>query len=299
MASPLATLPPELLLLVFSLASSHRPTAVALSLVSHWVHNHVERNLYHTVSLSSSRSLVAFNASLNSKPHVFAHNLVKRLSITALGPISSIDEVLKKCTGVTSLVCGFSVPSYVHSSCARSLKQPSAPLETMPFRLPIAPREQLLIALACRDGIDMSIISPLVTHLRIQLTPATTFESVARLRELPYLTHLAVTYRQGLHGHANSIKEMVKPIVEEGRLKILVIHITGAGSEAHRKELEEWRTDSDSTLEVIDSTPTSTHGCLGYRPRTLIMAKRDTAPLLSQWEQGDDMWDVGPSYCSL
>ncbi|KIK47128.1 hypothetical protein CY34DRAFT_21601 [Suillus luteus UH-Slu-Lm8-n1] len=293
MASPLATFPPELLLLVFSLASSHRPTAVSLSLVSHWVHNHVERNLYHTVSLSSSRSLVAFNASLNSKPQVFAHNLVKRLSITALGPISSIDEVLKKCTGVTSLVCGFSVSSYIHSSCARSLKQPSlsAPPETTTtmFRLPIAPREQLLIALACRDGIDMSIISPLVTHLRIQLTPATTFESVARLRELSYLTHLAVTYRHGLHGHANAIKEMIRPIVEEGRLEILVIHVTGAGSEAHRKEIEEWRTDS--TLDVIDSTPTSTHRCLGYRPRTLIIAKRDTATVLSQWEQGDNMWN--------
>ncbi|KAG1767012.1 hypothetical protein EDD22DRAFT_773528 [Suillus occidentalis] len=283
MASPLATLPPELLLLVFSLASTHRPTAVSLSLVSHWVHNHVERNLYHTVSLSSSRSLVAFNASLNSKPHVFAHNLVKRLSITALGPISSIDEVLKKCTGVTSLVCGFSVPSYIHS-------------KTTTFRLPITPREQLLIALACRDGIDMSIISPLVTHLRIQLTPATTFESVARLRELSYLTHLAVTYRHGLHGHANSVKEMIRPIVEEGRLEILVIHVTGAGGEAHRKEIEEWRTES--TLEVMDSTPTR-H--LGYRPRTLIIAKRDTATatVLSQWEQGDDMWNVGPSYRSL
>ncbi|KAG1777684.1 hypothetical protein EV702DRAFT_969310 [Suillus placidus] len=295
MASPFATLPPELLLLVFSLASSHRPTAVALSLVSHWVRNHVESNLYHTVSLSSSRSLVAFIASLNSKPHVLAHNLVKRLSITALGPISNIDEVLKKCTGVTSLVCGFSVPSYVHCR-ARSLKQPVAPPETTTFRLPIAPREQLLIALACRDGIDMSIISPLVTHLRIQLTPATTFESVARLRELCYLTHLAISYRHGLHGNANSIKEMIKPILEEGRLKVLIIYVTGARSEAHRKETEEWRTDS--TLEVIDSTPTSTQRCLGYRPRTLIIAKRATVDVLPQWEQGDDIWDDSPRYSS-
>ncbi|KAG2342949.1 hypothetical protein BDR05DRAFT_333180 [Suillus weaverae] len=274
MASPFAALPPELLLLVFSLASSHRPTAVALSLVSHWVCNHVESNLYHTVSLSSSHSLVAFIASLNSKPHVLAHNLVKRLSITALGPISNIDEVLKRCTGVTSLVCGFSVPSYVH--CARRLKQPIAPPATTTFRLPIAPREQLLIALACRDGIDMSIISPLVTHLRIQLTPATTFENVARLRELRYLTHLAITYRHGLHGNANSIKAMIKPVLEEGRLKVLVIYVTGARSEAHREEIEEWRTDS--TLEVIDSTP--------------------TIAVLPQWEQGDDIWDDGPRYCS-
>jgi hypothetical protein len=289
-----ATLLPELQLLIFSLASSHRPTAVALSLVSHWVRNHVERNLYHTVSLSSGRSLVAFIATLNSKPHVFAHNLVKRLSITALGPITSIHEVLKKCTGITSLICGFSVPSYVHATCAQSSKQPIALPETTTFRLPIAPREQLLIALACRDGIDMSIISPLVTHLRIQLTSATTFESVARLRELSYLTHLAITYRHGLHGHANSIKEMIKPVVEQGRLKILIIHVTGAGSEAHRKEIEEWRTDS--TLEVIDSTPTSTHRCLGYCPHTLIIVKRATAAVLPQWERGDDIWDDSTGY---
>lgn len=293
MSSPFATLPPELLLLVFSLASSHRPTAVALSLVSHWVRNHVERNLYHTVSLSSSRSLVAFIASLDSKSHVFAHNLVKRLSITALGPISNIDEVLKRCTGVTSLVCGFSVPSYIH--CARSLKQSVAPPEIATFRLPIAPHEQHLIALACRDGLNMSIISPLVTHLRIQLTPATTFESVARLRELSYLTHLAITYRHGLYGSVNSIKEMLRPVLEEGRLKILVIHVTGAGSEAHRKEIEEWRTDS--APEFI-GTSTSTQRCLGYRPPILIIAKRATAAVLPQWEQGDDIWDVGPRHCS-
>lgn len=292
MASPFTILPPELLLCVFSLASSHRPTAVALSLVSHWVHNHVERNLYHTVSLSSSRSLLAFIASLNSKPHIFAHNLVKRLSITALGPISSIDEVLKKCTGVRSLVCGFSVPSYIH--CAQKLRQPIAPPDTTTFRLPITPCEQFLIALACRDGIDMSIISPLVTHLRIQLTPATTSESVARLRGLSYLTHLAITYRHGLHGNINSIKEMIKPVLEEGRLKVLVIHVTGAGSEAHCKEIEEWRSDS-SNLEVIDSTPISPR-CVEY-PHTQIIAKRATAAVLPQWEQGDDIWDDSPRYC--
>lgn len=292
MASSFTTLPPELLLYIFSLASSHRSTAVALSLVSHWVHNYVERNLYHTVSLSSSRSLVAFIASLNSKPHIFAHNSVKRLSITALGPISSIDEVLKKCTGVRSLVCGFSVPSYIH--CAQNLRQPITPPDTTAFRLPITPREQFLTALACRDGIDMSIISPLVTHLRIQLTPATTFESVARLRGLSYLTHLAITYRHGLHGNVDSIKEMIKPVLEEGRLKILVIHVTGAGSEAHRKEIEEWRSNS-SNLEVIDSTPISPR-CVKY-PHTQIIAKRATAAVLPRWEQGDDIWDDSPRYC--
>ncbi|KAG1751598.1 uncharacterized protein EDB91DRAFT_614817 [Suillus paluster] len=284
MGSPFVTLPPELLLLVFSLASSHRPTAVALSLVSHWVHDHVERNLYHTVSLSSSRSLVAFIATLNSKPDAFAQNLVQRLSVTALGPISSIDEVLKKCTGVRSLVCGFSVPLYVH--CARGLKQPVAPLETTTFRLPIAPHEQHLITLACRDGLDMSIVSPLVTHLSMQLTPATTFESVARLRELPYLTHLAIMYRHGLYGSASSVKEMLEPVLEEGRLGILVIHVTGAGGEAHRKEIEEWRTDS-----ILGTTMQK---CLGHRPPTRIIAKRATTAVLSQWEQGDDIWDVSP-----
>ncbi|KAG0706027.1 hypothetical protein DFH29DRAFT_903197 [Suillus ampliporus] len=287
MGPPFTDLPSELLLLIFSLASSHRPTAVALSLVSHWARNHVERNLYHTVFLSSSRSLAAFIATLNSKPDAFAQNLVKRLSVTALGPISSIDEVLKRCTGVTSLVCGFSVPSYVH--CARSLKQPVAPLETTTFRLPIAPREQHLIALACRDGLDMSIISPLVTHLRIQLTPATTFESVARLRELPYLTHLAIMYRHGLYGSASSIKEMLGPVLEEGRLRILVIHVTGTGSEAHFKEIKEWH--PDSTLGIIGTTMQK---CLRHRSPTRIIVKRVSTAVLPRWEQGGDIWDDIP-----
>ncbi|OAX39999.1 hypothetical protein K503DRAFT_35729 [Rhizopogon vinicolor AM-OR11-026] len=285
MSSPFATLPPELLLLVFSLASRHHPTAVALSLVSHWVHTHVEPNLYHTVSLTSSRSLIAFVVALKSKPHAFAQNLVKRLSVTALGPISHIEDVLRMCTGVTSLVCGFSVPSYIH--CARDKKGLVAPLEIATFRLPIAPHEQHLIALACRDGLDMSFISPLVTHLRIQLTPATTFDSVARLRELPYLTHLAIMYRHGLYPSAKSVKEMLEPVLEEGKLRVLVIHVTGVGSKAHRKEVEEWR-----ALEAISCT--TTHKRLGHDPPTRIIANRATTAILPQWEQGTDIWDANP-----
>ncbi|KAJ8591194.1 hypothetical protein M405DRAFT_814803 [Rhizopogon salebrosus TDB-379] len=282
MTSPFAALPPELLLLVFSLASHHHPTAVTLSLVSYWVHNHVEPNLYHTVCLSNSRSLVAFVATLKFKPQAFAHNLIKRLTITALGPISHIEDVLKMCSGVTRLVCGFSIPSYIH--CARSTKDAVTPLETATCRLPITPHEQHLIALACRDGLDMSFISPLVTHLRIQLTPAITFDNVARLRELPYLTHLAIIYRHGLYGSAKSIKEMLGPVLEEGRLRVLVIHVTGVGvgSEAHRKEVEEWHVDS--AVKIICTTP---HKRYGY-------GQRATTAVLPQWEQGNDIWDVSP-----
>jgi hypothetical protein len=284
MSSPFAALPPELLLFVFSLASHHRPTAVALSLVSHWVHHHVEPNLYHTVSLASSRSLIAFLLALKSKPRTFAQNIVKRLSVTALGPISHIEDVLEMCTGVTSLVCGFSIPSYIH--CAQ---RKTALVATATCRLPIAPHEQHLIALACRDGLDTSFISPLVTHLRIQLTPATTFDSVARLRELPCLTHLAIMYRHGLFRSAKAVKEMLGPVLEEGKLRVLVIHITGVGSEAHQKEIEEWRVHAALNMKTIRTT---THKHLGHSPPTRIIAQRATTAVLPQWEQGNDIWEA-------
>lgn len=287
MSSPFAALPPELLLFVFSLASHHRPTAVALSLVSHWVHNHVEPNLYHTVSLASSRSLIAFLLALKSKPRTFAQNVVKRLSVTALGPINRIEDVLEMCTGVTSLVCGFSIPSYIH--CAQS-KTALVATATATCRLPIAPHEQHLIALACRDGLDISFISPLVTHLRIQLTPATTSDSVGRLRELPNLTHLAIMYRHGLFRSAKSVKEMLGPVLEEGKLRVLVIHVTGGvGSEAHQKEVEEWRVHAALNMKTICTT---THKHLGHNPPTRIIAKRATNAVLPQWEQGNDIWDA-------
>ncbi|KAF8556356.1 hypothetical protein OG21DRAFT_1506623 [Imleria badia] len=103
MSSPFTALPIELVLYVISVAALHQPTALALSLVSSWVRSHVEPALYHTVRLRSARSLTTCITTLNSKPHGFAHRRVKRLCITALGPISSIQTVLSECTGVASL----------------------------------------------------------------------------------------------------------------------------------------------------------------------------------------------------
>ncbi|KAF8134640.1 hypothetical protein EV363DRAFT_1563074, partial [Boletus edulis] len=165
MSSPFAALPTELILSIVSLAAVHQPTALALSLVSSWVCTHVEGAPYHTVRLRSVRSLASFISTLNSKP--------PRIH----APISSIQTVLSKCTGVTSLVSSFSVPSYIH--CARD--QPRR-LYKSGKKLH---REQHLLALACRDGLDMAMLSRAVSRLRIQLTSAVTSESMTRLADPP------------------------------------------------------------------------------------------------------------------
>lgn len=281
MSSPFAALPIELILSVISVAALHQPTAVALSLVSSWVRNHVEPTLYHTVRLRSARSLASFISTLNDKPHGFSHRNVKKLCITALGPISSIQTVLSACTGVASLASGFSVPSYIH--CVRGQLPTSEELEGTMFRyLPIAPREQHLLSLACRDGLDMAFISPAVSHLRIQLTPAVTSESIAQLTELHHLTHLALVYNQGLFDCLDTIKDILQPIIQGGRLRVLVLQVVGGAGDTHLEEIRRWNHVQGETRpsnNIVDS-----------KSSTSVVSLKAPRSFLSEWEESDAFW---------
>ena len=64
----------------------------------------------------------------------------------------------------------------------------------------------------------MAIISLVVFHLRIQLTPAVTSESIARLGELRLLTHLGLVYNLGRSGSLDAIKDMFNPLYGAGGL---------------------------------------------------------------------------------
>jgi hypothetical protein len=282
MSSPFAALPPELTLLVISFATGHYPTVRALSLVSSWVHKHVEPALYHTVRLRSSRALASFISALHSKPHTFAAQTVKKLCITALGPISSIKTVLSRCTGVSSLACGFSVPSYVH--CARGvLPSPEEdPKHNTPRYLPITPKEQHLLALACRDGLDMTIISPSVSHLRIQLTPCMTSESVARLSELRQLTHLAVLYKHGQFG-LGAIKDMLRPVIQGEKLRVLVLQVAGT-RDRYSEEIRKWNESEEMRKKAQRTVEGQT------KPGLLITVEGAPRSILSQWEDSKDFW---------
>lgn len=282
MSSPFTALPIELILSVISVAANHQPTALALSLVSSWVHRHVEPALYSTVRLRSARSLASFISTLDGKPDGFAHGVIKKLCITALGPIPSIQTILSKCTGVTSLASGFSVPSYVH--CVRS--KPSSTWEeqgAMYRCLPISPKEQYLFSLACRDGLDVSIISPSVSRLRIQLTPAVSSESVARLAELCQLTHLALVYNPGLLGGLDTIKNMLQPIIEGRRLRVLVLQVAGGAGDVHLEEIRRWnqiQRETTSSKNVVD----------GEHPGLIVSASKAPHSFLSEWEESDAFW---------
>jgi hypothetical protein len=280
MSSPFSALPIELILSVISVAADHQPTALALSLVSSWVHTHVEPALYHTVRLRSARSLTSFICTLDGKLHGFAHRTVKKLCITALGPISRIQTVLSRCTGVTSLASGFPVPSYIY--CVRGQLSLEEQKGTMVRCLPIAPKEQHLLSFACRDGLDMAIISPAVSRLRIQLTPAVTSESIARLAELRLLTHLALVYSRGRSGGLDAIKDMLQPIIQGGRLRVLVLQVAGGAEDAHLEEIRRWNQirGERSSENVVD----------GKRLDLIISASKAPRSFLSEWEGSDAFW---------
>ncbi|KAH7888653.1 hypothetical protein F5I97DRAFT_731297 [Phlebopus sp. FC_14] len=274
MSSSFAALPSELILFIISLAAEHQPTALALSLVSSWVHRQTEPALYHTVRLSSSRALTSFISTLDNKPPAFAGRTVKKLCITALGPISGIETVLARCTGVTSLACGFSVPSYIH--CVRHDDLPlrqEHEAEHKPQKLVVGPKEQHLIALACRDGLDMSVVSSSVTHLRIQLTSAMTSESIAQLAELRELTHLAIVYKQGSLGGLEHVKEMLRPVIQGGTLRLLIHQLVGGG-EIDFEEIRRWN------LDELDE----------HARNLTIVAERAPRSIMSQWEDSDSLW---------
>ena len=272
MSFPFAVLPIELILSVIAFAAEHQPTALALSLVSSWAHRHVEPILYHTVCLRSARALAAFISTLDRKHDGFAERTVKKLCIMALGPISNIQTVLSRCTGVTSLASGFSAPSYIH--CVRG--QSSTWKEEgggMLKGLPIAPKEQHLLFLSCRDGLEMGIISPAVSHLRMQLTPAVTSESIARLTELRQLTHLALVYNQVPPGGLNTIKDMLRPVIEGEKLRVLILQV--ASGDTHLEEIRRWKRSSVADSENLD---------------VIVSTSKAPRSFLSEWEESDEFW---------
>ena len=196
-----SNLPVELVRDIFEHAAvSDRATARNLALVSSAVRHWTDPILYHTVVLSSARTLRAFVAAIANKPAAFVAASVHNLGIFAPGPTQSIDRVLAACGGVRSLACGFSVPAYHRAHGSRALQALAVP------------REQHFLGSACRDGWDAALVGPTVTHLRLHLAafdasrPDCPFAFAtasggegevgwARLAALPALTHLAVVYR--------------------------------------------------------------------------------------------------------
>ena len=149
--------------------------------------------------------------------------------------------------------------------------------------LPISPKEQYLFSLACRDGLDTSIISPFVSRLRIQLTPAVSSESMAQLAELRQLTHLALVYNQGLLGDLDTIKTMLQPIIEGKRLRVLVLQVAGGAGDVHLEEIRRWnqiQRETTSSKNVLD----------GELPDLIVSASKTPRYFLSEWEESDAFW---------
>ncbi|KAH9892495.1 hypothetical protein C8Q73DRAFT_666361 [Cubamyces lactineus] len=275
-------------------AHSDRATARNLTLVSSAVKRWTDPILYDTVVLSTARSLRAFVAAIANKPSEFMRTRVRNLGIFTLGPVQSIDRVLKACAGVQSLACGFSLLSYMQtqgSDALQSLKQP---------------REQHLLGVACRDGWDASLVGPTVTHLRIHLTsfdssrPESPFSFSTtpgpdsgwdRLKALPSLTHLAVVYRPSGSTPPTAIIPHLSRLVPSGpssdsdahlpSLQLILIQVVGATKDA---------SFASDTVSALNAAAESAGG-----PALRVVAELAPFSAAHQWEEsvrgGRGVWD--------
>ncbi|KAI0699547.1 hypothetical protein BC835DRAFT_537386 [Cytidiella melzeri] len=240
-----ACLPSELVLVILQYAAClSTTTALSLSLVSTWVRSLAEPFLYHTVILSTARALSTFYTTLSTKPHDFATLRVRHLGIFAPGPVETIDKVLAVCKGVDSLACGFSLPAYKELQGLQ------------PLYRAFSMKEQHFLGLSCRDGWDVSLVSPGVTHLRVHITSPqrpwfatpgaganTTLEASSwDLSYLPDLTHLGIVWKPS---KGQNVADVLVPLTRllgggyqleldqdarPARLSVILIQILGTRS---------------------------------------------------------------------
>ncbi|KAH9935488.1 uncharacterized protein B0H18DRAFT_975902 [Fomitopsis serialis] len=293
--SVFSNLPAELLRDIFEHAAADLATARTLSLVSSAVRRWTEPLLYQTVVLSSSRSLRSFLTAVCNKPADFVRTHVRHLGIFALGPVQSIDRVLRACRGVDSLACGFNLPGYKQVQGCDALQALGGS------------REQHLLGLSCRDGWDTTVVAPSVTHLRIHVTsfnsggtssfafapgPGTPPESGwEQLANLSSLTHLAIVYRHSPCTPPNEVfptlqrllalHETVPEEANPPRLELILVQVIGGlvASPA-----------ANAAVEAINAAATEAGG-----PSLRIVAEGAPTSVVRQWEAavrgGPGIWE--------
>lgn len=144
------------------------------------------------------------------------------------------------CEQVQSLACGFAwqIPLCPPERGAEG----GGAAEDGPAQ---APTEHHLLGLACRNGLDVSLVPPSTTHLRVHITCPTDFELVppavqdpdepppARpfvdlASHLPNLTHLALVYRAGL-ASADKVSAALAHVLDaHSAVKVALMQVMGA-----------------------------------------------------------------------
>ncbi|KZT11022.1 uncharacterized protein LAESUDRAFT_721444 [Laetiporus sulphureus 93-53] len=296
-----SNLPVELVRDIFEhVAISDPTTARTLTLVSHAVRHWTDPFLYHTVVLSSSRSLRSFLTAISNKPTEFIHTRVQHLGIFALGPVQSIDRVLTACRGVRSLACGFHLPGYKQVQGCDALQAL------------LGSREQHLLGVSCRDGWDTALISPSVTHLRVHLSAVKTGNPDAPVRfavgtgvpsepgwehlaSLSSLTHLAIVsrYTSGMPSTAImpnlqdllSLRDTAPAGANPPRLELILIQVLGSTVETAKMK---------AAVDAINAAAVEIGG-LALR----IVAESAPSSVVRQWESavrgGPGIWEGAES----
>ncbi|EKM54395.1 uncharacterized protein PHACADRAFT_258211 [Phanerochaete carnosa HHB-10118-sp] len=287
--SVFAKLPNEVLHEVFGHAAAQdMHAAIALTLVASWVRHLVEPVLYNTVVLSSARSVHSFLDALSHKPENFGNENVKHLGIFAQGPTDAIDKVLDACRAVDSLACGF--PLLGHPN----------PYGTHTVQTLECPKEQHLLGMATRDGWDIGMVGPTVTHLRVYLgtpkrltVPQGELIDAASLDSLSYhpsLTHLALVYKptktRPITSLVPALKRLVSPsdgsaspdVPQRPKLALALVQVLGT------------QAAQASAVDALNQAVLAEGG-----DALRIVAERAPSSAACQWEDsvrgGKSVWD--------
>lgn len=264
-------LPIDILRDILELASlSDLKTALNLTLVSAFTRQWTIPLIYHTVILSSSRSVARFLSAVTSVPiqtlipAIPLHQRVKNLAILALGPIPSIQSLISHCTSLQSLACGFPLEIY-------SRQSPRSLLTAVQ-----RPPQQHFLGLSCRDDLPIARISSKTTHLHIQL-PSKVPESLRNLtHQLPELTHLAISMSTAAFAYTNRvILPTLSAILSTDQLKVILIQGTGPDGAIVVDEVRRWNNEVGRDVRLV--------------------AVRAPISLVKQWEEsvigsGDGLW---------
>ncbi|KIY46775.1 hypothetical protein FISHEDRAFT_22846, partial [Fistulina hepatica ATCC 64428] len=241
--------PAELLRDIFEFAAQdNRATALTLSEVSCFVREWTLPAIYHTVTLSAAQTVSRFLAAISSprgpSARVSPGELVQNLCITAIGPLDSIQRILRLCVNVQSLVYGFSITAY------HGLANAVTPLA----------REQHLLGFACRDPIVPSMLLSCTRRLHLQIATRSLECIPALIVSIP-LTHLAISLTSA--AAPNTAVEAIVPTLQavltgNNGLRVLLIQVPGFGNEKVAEEIEAWNSKNlgDDRL-VVQVSPMS------------------------------------------
>lgn len=193
-------------------------TALDLTSVSSQVRLWTLPIIYHTVILKTAKDITRFSRSVVGCGTIQSEPLplyVKNLGVFALGPLTTIRDIIVSCANAQNAAYGFSLAGYVHVLGNTS--------QTLPAASPI---EHHFLSQSAREGLDIPFINPKSTHLHVQLSTRDLPTLLALQGQLPCLTHLAISLPSTAVSAWHSLLPRITQILESlPDLEVLFVQV--------------------------------------------------------------------------